>query len=467
MKIKRLLKNDHGFALPAALVLMFIGTLFIVPTTHLAQTSLISSLAIEESNRNVYAASAGIEYAYWRIKNDASISFPTAGQAISLPFSDTVNGRTPSVTLENLDGTTFRITSTSNGTSSSITITSDIDLTFSSGGTIFDNALTGLSGNIEFGGNTLVNSDTPLAADIYAGGSPGNIVLYGGCYVDGDAHAVGTITKDPNSTIAGNQYPGSPSLSPPPGIDTWAENCKLQTMDVDCPATTRSGNWAITGTGNLTYSNAEHITGNLSISRTGTVTFTNTVCVDGNLTISGSATVVFLGPVKIGGYTLIDNTFYTDSYFETKKNAVIRVGDVMYVNSYITMAKNYDAAFKKYYLYNESPILANGDIHITGNAITHTNNAEDLPIIVSVNGNIYFWGSRWVEAVMYAIRGSLSLSNNGLLCGCAIGTVSLTTGNSSRIYYLAGIGGRGDLPGGEGGTGQTVTSVEIRTYTIQ
>ncbi len=481
MNIKRILQTEQGFALPMALILMLLGGLFIVPTAQLAQTSLIATMTIDEVDRNNYAASAGMEYAYWRIKNDVSLALPTTGQQVPLPFSDTVNGRTPVITIDNLNGTTFRITSSATNGSSSVTIISDADLTFSGGATIFDNALTGLSGNIEFGGNTIVQADTPLAADIYAGGTPGNITLYGGCYVDGDASAVGTITKDSNSTIAGQQYPGSPPLLPPPEIDTWAQNCKTQAMTITCPPVTQSSNWPITGSGNITYPNAEHVSGNLSISRNGTVTFSDTVCVDGNLTISSSAKVVFLGPVKVNGYVLIsddntvtfDNTAYVGGYFKTERNAVINVGNILYINDYIAMAGNRNAAFKKYYLNRDSPILAESNIDLTGNAITHSSVALDLPIIVSVNGNISLYGSsgsgaRWVEAVLYAIRGSVSLSNNGMLCGCAIGTVSLTTGNSSRIYYLAGIGGRGDLPGGGGGgSGQTVSAIDIRTYTIQ
>jgi hypothetical protein len=483
--LKKALKNlngEGGFALPVALVLLLIGGLLVVPSSSLTYTSITANRAADEMDRNIYTADAGIEYAYWQIKNNTSLQLPATGQQISLPFSDTVNGRTPTITISNQNGTTFRIASTASGSSgNSVTVISDVDLTFSGGVGLFDNALVGLSGNIAFAGNTVVTASTPGGADIYAGGSPGNIVLAGGVYVDGDASAVGTITVDGSATITGVQYQGAPPLQPPPDIDVWVQNCRSQTLALTCPAVTRSGNWSITGSGNITYPNAERISGDLSISRSGTVTFSQAVCVDGNLTISSSANVVFLGPVKVNGYVSIisnntvrfDSTTYVGGSFATQQNAIINVGDTMYIAGSITMAGNRNAAFKKVYLTKSSPILAEGNISLTGNAVTHTSVVLDLPIIVSVNGNINLFGAsgsgaRWVEAVLYSIHGSISLSNNGLLCGCAIATEYLTTGNSSVIYYLTGIGGRGDLPGnGGGGVESTVSSMTPRTYSVQ
>lgn len=482
-KILKNLRNEEGFALPTALVLLLVGGLLVVPSISLAYTSITANRAADEADKSQYAADAGIEYAYWQIKNNTNLQLPATGQQISLPFTDTVNGRTPTITISNQNGTTFRITSTATGSSgSSVTVISDVDLTFSGGVGLFDNALAGLSGNIEFGGNTEVTANSPGGADIYAGGSPGNIGLAGGCYVDGDASAVGTITLAGGATITGQQHQGAPPLQPPPGIDTWVQNHKSQAFtDVTwytTPTISSPVNANIIHTVSDRYrSGGLSITGNASSS----VTFTQPVWVTGNLTISSSGTVVFSQPVRVDGYISItsdnnvtfESTVYVGSYFATEQNATINVGDTMYIVGNISMASNHNAAFKKKYITGESPIIAEGNISLTGNATNHTNDFRSLPIVTSVNGNINLFGSsgsgaRWVEAVLYTIHGSLSLSNNGLLCGCAVATESLTTGNSSRIVYLTGIGGRGDLPGdGGGGVESTVSSMTPRTYSIQ
>lgn len=480
--LKRMVSDQAGIALPMALILLMLGGLLIVPVLDFIYTNLTTGLIIEQMTMGTFAAEAGINEACWQIKNNTNLQLPATGQQISLTFTDTVNGRTPIITISNQNGTTFRITSIAPGSSgSSVTVISDVDVIFSGGTGLFDNALAGLSGNIFFAGNTIVTASTPGGADIYAGGSPGNISLSGGAYVDGDASAVGTITLDGGAIVTGDQYVGAPPLEPVPGIDAWVQDCRSQTLALTCPEVTRSGNWSITGSGNITYPNAERVSGNLSILRSGTVTFSNMVCVDGNLTISSFANVVFLGPVKVNGYVLItsnnivtfDSTVYIGNYLETEQNATINIGDTMYIVDSIIMASNRNAAFKKIYLNKSSPIVADGDISLTGNAVTHTSVDLDLPIIVSVNGNINLFasagsGARWVEAVLYAVYGSISMSENGLLCGCAIATEYLMTGNSTAIYYLSGIGGRGDLPGGGGGgVSPTVSSVIPITYSIQ
>ena len=468
--LNKIIKREDGFALPAALVLLLLGGLLVIPTTSLTSTNLTLNRAVDEADRNMYAADAGIEYTYWQIVNNPLLSLPTVGQQSTVDFPASVNGKPVSVILQNVDGTTFRIESTSSsGSPRSYTTTSDVDIAFTGGGSsssdVFDYALFSTNGDITLGGNTDVESDEVQQGDVYA--NNGNVYLSGNAVVNGDASATSSITTADNSSITGGSFPGSPQITTPVIDGTAYES---ETLDFTCVPVTQTGDWTISGIGDVTFSSPEHISGNMSISRLGTVTFEGSVCVDGNLTISSNANVVFNGPVKVGGTLSIESnntvtfgsTLYIGSNLSTSGNAVINLGGVVYIGGALAMSGNQSAKFT-----GGQTIVVDGNITLTGNSSCNEA-AENIPVIISQNGNITLAGNNYAAAIMYAPNGAVSLSGNSKLYGCAVGQ-SVTGSGNSRIAYPIDLRNREDLPGDDsgGGGGTTVSGITIRTYGIQ
>ncbi|MBI2831012.1 MAG: hypothetical protein HYX79_02005 [Chloroflexi bacterium] len=97
-KLKKLIYDEKGQALPIVLALLMLGGLVITPTLDFAATSLKSGRAIKTNVNGVYAAEAGVEYVLWYLKNSLS---PPA----SLP--ETTNGM--SVAIQTIDNGIFTI----------------------------------------------------------------------------------------------------------------------------------------------------------------------------------------------------------------------------------------------------------------------------------------------------------------------------------------------------------------------
>ncbi len=65
---KRLLGDEKGQALAIVLGLLAIGGLTIAVSVNYATTSLIGSRIVGEDMRGVYAATAGMEHAFWSLR---------------------------------------------------------------------------------------------------------------------------------------------------------------------------------------------------------------------------------------------------------------------------------------------------------------------------------------------------------------------------------------------------------------
>jgi hypothetical protein len=457
--IKKILSSEEGFALPAALVLLLVGGLLVVPSSVLVSTSLTANRAVDETDKSVYAADAGIEYALWQVQNNPSLQLPSVGQQSSLPFSETLNGKNLTITISNQDGTTFTIISTTEGgVGRNATVSSDVDLTFSGGSSsaVFDYALASLGGDITLSGNTDVEADEVEQGNIY---SNANVGLSGNAKVNGDASAYGTITTINNSRIMGQEYPGYPQLTPPT-VDTASR--ESETLAGTCVPVTHTS-WTISGTGNYQHTSPVHVSGNLSISRLGTVTFEQAVCVDGNLSISSLSTVIFQGGVKVGGSIYIStnnsitfgSTVHVTGNFQTTGNSAINLGGTVYIKGAISMSGN-SASFN-----GGSWVIAEGNITLTGNSQLA---AEQIPVIMSTSGTATLAGNNWTSAIIYAPNGAITLSGNSRLYGSAVGE-SISGSGNSKIIYPVDLRNRQGLPGESSG-GTTVSSVAIRTYSI-
>lgn len=63
-------KREKGFAYVAVLILMLVGSLIVTPLLSYMTNGLITSKLYDEKAKALYAADAGIEDAYWNLKND-------------------------------------------------------------------------------------------------------------------------------------------------------------------------------------------------------------------------------------------------------------------------------------------------------------------------------------------------------------------------------------------------------------
>ena len=446
--LKKMLKSEEGFALPAALALLLVGGLLIVPSSMLTQTSLSANRITDDRDKSIYAADAGIEYALWQIDNKikdpgtSSLQLPQLGQQMAMPFSEVLNGKNLTVTIYNQDGKTFRVNSiSSDGVGLDLAVISDVDLTFTGGtsSSVFDYALASLNGNITLSGNSDVESDEVQEGDIYANG---NVALSGNAKVNGDANATGTVTTLNNSKIMGDKIPGAPPLTIPT-VDTASyEN---ETLTSSCVPVTHPSGWTISGNGNYQYDSPVHVVGDLTITRNGTVTFTDKVCVDGNLSVGSNTTMVFQGPVKVTGtFSISSNTSITfgstihvTGNFTTSGNAVMHLGGTVYIKGAMSLSGNSNG------FTGGHTVIAEGNISMSGNSQLP---AEQIPFIMSTNGTVTLSGNAWTSAILFAPNGAVTLSGNSRLYGSAVGT-SITGGGNCKITYPTDLRNRDDLPG--------------------
>jgi hypothetical protein len=107
-----MLRNEAGFALPMALVLMLLGSFLVAVSANLAATTLKGNIVVEQRTEGFYAADAGIEDVVWKFKNDQD-PFDEGPYELS----ETLNGMTVTVEQFELpeqtaDGTVYTVKST-------------------------------------------------------------------------------------------------------------------------------------------------------------------------------------------------------------------------------------------------------------------------------------------------------------------------------------------------------------------
>jgi len=114
--------------------------------------------------------------------------------------------------------------------------------------------------------------------------------------------------------------------------------------------------------------------------------------ITGDLRISGNVTVVLNGPIYVDG-------------------EVKMAGDTDIQGPHVVVAEN--------------------DIELTGNSKL---SLDELPLILSKNGNIKVTGNNWTSAVLCAPGGQVTLSGNSKLYGCAVGASVKGKGNNEIEY---------------------------------
>ncbi|MFC1908926.1 hypothetical protein ACFLXD_03570, partial [Chloroflexota bacterium] len=94
------MKNERGQALPLTLIILTIGTLVITPFLGHASSAVIGSGVYGQTITALSAGDAGVEHAIWRLTNDGlAAQLPSPGDNANYQLSETVNGVTPSITV--------------------------------------------------------------------------------------------------------------------------------------------------------------------------------------------------------------------------------------------------------------------------------------------------------------------------------------------------------------------------------
>jgi len=156
--------------------------------------------------------------------------------------------------------------------------------------------------------------------------------------------------------------------------------------------------------------------------------------IEGNLNINTNG-YYDLGPTHITGNLTISG------------NAIVRLTGTVWIDGTISMSGNTN-------IEGSATIVAVGNIQVTGNTKL---DPDDIPLIISTDGNITATGNSWTSAILYAPNGGIVMSGNSKVYGCVIGE-SISASGNNVVEYVTGLRGRGDLPGSGG--------LEILTWQI-
>ncbi len=107
-----MLRGESGQILPAALVMLVLGTFLVIPVISLMTTNLSNTRLIDQASLELYAADAGVENMIWNVKQDVGI-LPAEGDTIAKNIQDqSLNGMsTITTTMTNMGSRMYRINS--------------------------------------------------------------------------------------------------------------------------------------------------------------------------------------------------------------------------------------------------------------------------------------------------------------------------------------------------------------------
>jgi hypothetical protein len=278
--------------------------------------------------------------------------------------------------------------------------------------------------------------------------------------IDGDATATGDIDYPGWHTgaITGEKMPYDTNPPDPPEVDI--EGYLNETLALSCDDIPDAVSSWSNPAGE--YLDPIRVIVDMQISGTGTWTFYDTVCIGRDLKISGSTEVIFKGPVSVGrdvqiagtGTVTFEDTLYIDDDLFISGSRIVDLMHTVYVGDEVQMTGAT--------LTGGTTLVAGGDIQLSGSG--KFTNVNDIPFVISQNGDIAFSGASAISAIVYAMTGEVQMTGSTWLYGCAIGTDVTLTG-SPVVEYPVGIGERDGLPD-SGGGGATSGGVDILTYTI-
>ena len=281
--MKWLKNRESGQTLIMALILLAVGSLLVVPLLNQSFTNLRYHQSIECRTLNSYTADSGVEYVLAKLYGNPGIYTGTP-----LQESFTLNNRTVNVTGEYQGSGIFKATSTaSGGGCGRATITAYINLGAGSF-TYVIAAKTSISLD-----NTAVDS-LPYSGDGDIR-SNGNIDLGGNVLVNGDATAVGIITGQ--DRVMGTPLEGASPIQFP---GDYSGLYKTMAKEGD------TYNESVTLHGGTIYFGPAHIVGDLTVEPNTTVILEGTVYVTGTITVNngrfeGEQNIAAEGNIAING----------------------------------------------------------------------------------------------------------------------------------------------------------------------
>ncbi len=457
------ISRQEGITLPLVLVLLLAGALLIIPSLDLFSTGLNANLSADEADRGLYAADAGVEKALWHIENDDEFDLPGERQIVTVEYGEATNGNSVEVTVENTGALGYKIlsTATDEQTGAITSITTYAKITTSSTTSIFDYAAASLNGDVDITGAVHVFSDPPGEGDIFA--NMGDVYISGSSHIEGNAAATGEVNSTGATYVGGLEIEGAAPINADvirSELNQIAAETITAATDIVCPYVLTTGDWVVSASG--TYPDLPRIQGDLKIVGDITVTFPGPVCVGGNLEVPADAIIVFEDKVKVDGDVIISGATGSITFNDT-----LYSGDDLVIsgtNEIIMQAPVYFTdrlAMSGSGIRGGATLVAGGDITLSGNG--ELADVEDLPFIISQNGNVDFTGSNVISAVVCAPNGQIDLSGDVSIYGSVIGDTVVQITGSVEIEYPAELENRDDLP--QGPSGQT-TGVSKTAYSI-
>jgi hypothetical protein len=300
-RLLKIFKQENGFALPLALLLIFIASVVVTPIVWLVGTNLKTDMAMEQKVTGTYAADSGIQYALYQFTNGVENETYNPGDPISFP-DDNIQGFDVNLQVVPVGGTDYKITSTA--TNPQTDQTSQIVAFVHGqeqgevGPTPFHYALATLGGDLVMTGSagvTCVPPPPPYNGDVWING---NINKGWSNYIQGTATLTGTVIG-PNP---GSIYTIEDNADPCPR-PTWLDDKTNEYIDSTYVAQPSlggtCGSWTDVAT---VYNNPVCVNNDMTLSKGGTYRFKDTVWVKGNLNIqSGANDIYFEKSVRVDG----------------------------------------------------------------------------------------------------------------------------------------------------------------------
>jgi len=148
---------------------------------------------------------------------------------------------------------------------------------------------------------------------------------------------------------------------------------------------------------------------------------------NGTLAIKGTTSVSTLGLVQVGS----GGPVYIKGNLDFANNAVFWLEGTVYVDGKIDMVNNCQVLAKPGTA-TPAVLVANGDITIKNKMIAVPD--ENMPLIMSVNGNILLWNNGIIYAALWAPNGTVMIRNGTFVYG-AVWAEQIITENGYKIVY--------------------------------
>lgn len=189
----KLIRDEKGQALILVVLLLLVGALIITPLLGFMSTGIRAGQTFETKMDEFYAADAGVENGLWKLSNDPPASYP-----YPLPMPN-INGKSVTVTIDDIGGSTYaptyRITSTTGGTTIIVYVDAIIALLVLAPGEEIEDTDLYVQGDLTLGADAEIEGGSIIAVG-------GNLTLGDGAEIeDADIWVGGDLIVGPGTRI--------------------------------------------------------------------------------------------------------------------------------------------------------------------------------------------------------------------------------------------------------------------------